>query len=283
MLSRSRIRSNECTARPSFDRLTLSTTKQMILEEPKLDSLCRYAKLTSDILGVDYESAAQWGRVAFDYFNSADPDRRMRTLENRWYETMRAGSPDYSVYDAPELMGDMWACWIIYARSYLNLIEKRIASEIYPTRVVDLGCGLGFSTQALRQIFPYSDVIGTNIETSAQTKVCRYLAKSSGFEIATDVKDIGQTDLVFASEYFEHFEAPIDHLKDVLQYLQPQWLLIANSFNTYSIGHFDMHSVDGKRYDGRATSKLFNSYLREQGYTKVRKFWNDKPTYWIKQ
>ena len=55
------------------------------------------------------------------------------------------------------------------------------------------------------------------------------------------LKDV---DLIFASEYFEHFYEPIAHLKDILDNCNPKFLVCANGFTGDAIGHFDFYRVD---------------------------------------
>src|SRR5437868_282209 len=40
-------------------------------------------------------------------------------LEVRWYESLAEGKPDYSVYNDPAYVCDIWACWAVYSRKYL--------------------------------------------------------------------------------------------------------------------------------------------------------------------
>jgi hypothetical protein len=88
-------------------------------------------------------------------------------------------------------------------------------------------------------------------------------------------------DLVFASEYFEHFEEPIAHLVEVVELTRPRALLIANAFSAKSIGHFDEYVVDGRRVSGDVVGRRFNDTLRRIGYSKIEtRLWNNRPAYW---
>lgn len=219
---------------------------------------------------------------------------KLIALQVRWYNSLRVkGRPDYSVYDAPEYIGDLWACWSVYSRKYLREIRKPragfprgIAAALPQTGlVVDLGNGLGASTAALKEIFPRARVVGTNVPNSAQWKVAEGMAAAYGFEMFTDPKQIGSfANLVFASEYFEHFDSPIEHLNHVLKSLQPRALLLANSFTQDAIGHFDFYRTGaGEKTDGRATSRAFSKRLEEAGYRKQKTgVWNNRPALWLK-
>ena len=66
-----------------------------------------------------------------------------------------------------------------------------------PKTVLDLGCGFGYTTAALKEIYPRAEVIGTNLRGTSQYKVSSAIGKQRNFS----VKDsIPKADLIFASE-----------------------------------------------------------------------------------
>ena len=208
-------------------------------------------------------------------------------LEELWYESLKNHNPDYTVYDSSVYISDLWACWICYSRNYLrqvrshrNLFNQHLGKI---RRIVDIGCGFGYTTSALSQLYPYASVYGTNLEGTTQFKVASEMGLQYGFKLTTDTLQItDKVDLVFASEYFEHFYEPIEHLKYVLGNTNPRCLVIANSFGTISVGHFIDYKVDGKLVPGSNTSKLFNKYLKQRGYVQLKtSMWNNKPSVWI--
>jgi SAM-dependent methyltransferase len=214
----------------------------------------------------------------------------LEELQVRWYRALASGSPDWSVYAAPEYLAEAWACWSFYSRKYLRHIRDRkslppwgIAGRIEDgAKIVDLGCGIGMTTAALTELYPRAQVIGTNLPDTLQTKIAKGLGRAYGFQVVDGTAAIrGATSLVFASEYFEHFEAPIDHLREVLRDLRPKRLIIANTFNAKSTGHFDRYSVDGSFVDGPTTSRLFGRELRASGYQRLEaNLWNNRPAVW---
>lgn len=246
------------------------------------------------VVGVD---AKLVGAVALDATShlSKNGNNRVadeRPLEVSWYESVAAGSPSYDVYGTTEYIGELYACWIAYSRKYLLALQKdgvvgaeSIADALAPNVVVDLGCGIGFTTAALKQLFPSATVVGTNLQETPQRQIAERVGNEYGFSVkdGPDTED-APTGLVFASEYFEHFEAPVKHLRDVLDALNPNALVIANAFGSRSIGHFDVYDVDGKPSSPSATSRAFGAELRRRGYGLVKtKFWNNRPTYWSRE
>ena len=214
----------------------------------------------------------------------------LEALQLRWYDALKAGPPDYAVYGEPEYLAELWACWSFYSRSYVLEFKKPKALPPYGiagrlqagAKIVDLGCGIGITTAALVELFPQSVVFGTNLPDTVQTKIATSLGGVYGFRMVADSSAIkGPTDLVFASEYFEHFEAPIDHLREVLRDLQPKRLIVANAFTAKSTGHFDLYRVEGELVDGRTTSRAFGKELRAAGYKKLAtNLWNNRPAVW---
>jgi len=209
----------------------------------------------------------------------------MVELEGRWYDSLNSGEPDYAIYDDDYYFTDMWVCWAIYSRNYLRTLLK---PNVYPIvenvkTIADLGCGIGYTTAGFKQIFPSSEVIGTNLEGTKQHDFCKVMADASGFKMASDIQGLGQIDLVFASEYFEHILAPITHLEEILATLSPRFLYVANSFNTHSIGHFNHYSVERNWLPASKLSGIFNKTLFAHGYRQVEiKAWNNKPALWAK-
>jgi SAM-dependent methyltransferase len=213
-----------------------------------------------------------------------DADRSRERLAARWYASLRAGRPDYGIYDTDEYLAEAWYCWRVYASYYLRLIAKSwLPERLAPRVVVDLGCGIGWSTVLLARIFPGAAVYGTNRLASIQVEVARRMAKdlAARVEFVEDPAGIGHADLMFASEYFEHFPAPADHFRDLDAALSPTVLLAASSFTQPSPGHFDSYQIGGETLSGQAVIRRFNAELRASGYTRMPiTFWNNRPACW---
>ena len=221
--------------------------------------------------------------------NSESNEFKDNALERRWYKSLADGAPDYGVYDASIYISDVWACWICYSRKYLRDLRKHkelIESHVGQVKkVVDVGCGFGYTTSALKQMFPNAEVIATNLEDTTQIKVARSMCDEYGFRVISDLSEIGgDVDLVFASEYFEHFLKPISHFFEVLKATASKSFVIANSFGTTSVGHFHQYRIAHMLIDGKAMSKMFNNALRNSGYQSLKtKMWNNKPNVWVQR
>jgi len=259
--------------------------------------LVDYISLCSGLFGWDLEKQAlvsAQANNAIKYYNAPKQLRfeELHTLETRWYQSLANKEPDFSVYDTDLMLADVWACWRVYSQGYIktlvsekSLFTTSIVNDMgNMSSVVDLGCGAGCTTAALKEIFPNACVYGTNIEGTKQYRVAQengHLFNFSVLPVASHVNEKGG--LVFASEYFEHFYKPVDHLIEILDALSPNCLLVANSFSSRSVGHFDEYSCHNELYGNKEMGRVFNKELRSFGYDKVKtKCWNDRPSYWKK-
>lgn len=221
-----------------------------------------------------------------DHYNV---DENYAALLQKWYDSDRK---DYSVYDDSLYLVDAWLSWRYYSRAQIRLLDrkKEILSEIVDLynldTIVDLGAGIGYSSIALEETLHPKKVIATQLEDTDQYKICKFLFRDRpNIELVQELTDIESADIVFASEYFEHFERPIDHLNEVLK-LNPKVLIVGNSFGVPdAIGHFvDYYDADGEPQRGKKISRIFNDTLRSHGYTdKKIRFFNNLPAIFIRE
>lgn len=205
----------------------------------------------------------------------------LKDLERRWYASLSAGKADYSLYSLPVYLAETYCCWDGYSRKYAKMLPS-IAAKIGPIRrIVDLGAGHGFSTLALAAAFPGASLVATNLPGSMQWRLAEKI-RGSSFELHAEAPR-APVDMIFASEYFEHFDHPIDHLEDVLKRCNPRVAVVANAFTAKATGHFDHYRVDGHWIEGKAASKAFNDFMRSAGYQKAETgFWNNRPVVWVR-
>jgi trans-aconitate methyltransferase len=149
---------------------------------------------------------------------------------------------------------------------------------------VDIGCGISYSTCAIKTLLPNAKAYGINLKNTKQWKLCEVMAKKHDFNLIESVHEIGHNvDFVFASEYFEHIQNPTKHIKEIIDAISPKYFIIANAFNTHSIGHFKTYEYENEIVDQSKISAIFNKFLVKNGYEKVLcKMWNNKPTIWKK-
>jgi SAM-dependent methyltransferase len=259
------------------------------------EALAEFITRWAAIEEIDQEKALALAASALVYYKAGKKaraeQRPNQELEKRWYASLTAGEPDYSVYGDQYFLSDIWACWMLYSRKYLLNIQKNCIGKSIDVQnvgsVVDLGCGFGYTTAALKELFPNAEVYGTNFEGGIQWKFAEQVGSERGFTLAPDVHKLDcQIDLIFASEYFEHIENPVEHLEDLLKTCKPKYIICANAFGTTSVGHFDDYKHNdaglfGNLISGKKIGREFNRALRAAGYSKVKTgCWNDRPNLW---
>lgn len=240
-----------------------------LIDESPRDSLETFLEMCERVLGVNAEPLRAIATTTIRYLSSDAQGRQTlrinQELEKRWYASLDAHSPDWHVYDADEYLAELWACWMVYSRRYLRDLRRLAVLARFGEvkSVVDLGCGFGYTTAAWRQMYPQASVYGTNLENTAQMRLARHVAQQYDFSMVSRLDDIAApVDVLFASEYFEHFEAPIEHLDEVVLLLRPKVMIIANAFGAKAIGHFPQYVVNNVAEDGKHTSRAFHTRMR---------------------
>ncbi len=58
-------------------------------------------------------------------------------------------------------------------------------------------------------------------------------------------------------------------------------MIVANSFNTWGMGHFINYDVYGTIVSQEKISKMFNQHLKRRQYENIKcGIWNNKPIVW---
>ena len=252
-----------------------------------------FLKSYKDIFDIDIDKSIKIIKETKQFYDGKLDYGYAKNLQLQWYNSLYKNHIDYSVYDDFYYFTDLWCCWQMYSRSYiLSILKNNLFKDCKV--IVDLGCGLGLTTSLLKQIFPNSRVIGTNLKNTKQYKYCEYLSKLYNFELVEEKDLPNNVDLIFASEYFEHIEDATDNIKKLIKLTNAKNFYLANSFNTLSVGHFHKYKYfvgwkvfdDGKipiysLYDEKEVSRKFNQVLKDSGYKKIKtNNWNNKPALW---
>lgn len=272
-----------------------------LTEKPKellkdfLDNYC-------ELYDVDKQDAGNLIRECIEYYNHKSDimPKYLKFLMDKWYDSVKdvennkATEFNYSVYnDKFYFATDLWPCFVLYSRKYLMNIKKNqiIQSKIKDCKsIIDLGCGLGYSTGMLKQQYPDKEIIGTNLKDTLQYKFCKEMSKVYNFKIVESEHVINKNiDVVFASEYFEHiFDAPIN-IQRLVEAINPKFLLLASTFTQKSIGHFNYYRYRNyglkllQFIDNKKTPRVFNDTIKRLGYKPVKTgIWNNKPSFWMK-
>lgn len=254
---------------------------ELLKIKPK-DSLNEFVKRYSKVRNIDIQEYINGINDVIKYYKKPKDiqmENPLEHLENAWFNALENNKIDYSVYVDDDYVKDTWACWAMYSRLYLMKVHKNLDLFTEPiNKVLDLGNGIGYSTAALTEIFPNSKVTATNLYPSEQWEFNNELQKVYNYDLIEKSDDIGEVDLVFASEYFEHILDPISEVENVIKKNKPKYFVIANSFGTVGIGHFKEYNVKGKIIDWKKISRVFINFMKDNGYIKVQTgFFNGTP------
>jgi len=273
-----------------------------VLGEKSKDLYRLFLDACGRVEGIDVSVVAEMSDILVRKYQGkklkSEEKDRFEKYESRWYDSLGRGEPDYGVYGEDSYLSETWACWKIYSRGYLkgishqkSLANKSIVDDLsFVQTVIDVGCGIGFTTAALKQLFPNVTVTGTNIEGSKQISIARIMGREVGVSIVDGIDGLEKGGLVFASEYFEHFEEPLAHLEEILK-LEPAAMIVANAFSGRSVGHFPTYKLkagsglglSSLMVPGRMVQREFNKTMRLHGYGPVStRLWNNRPAYWRK-
>ena len=274
-------------------------TKSTILNIKPNDLLEQFLEDYSTLSPIEKEYARNEIKKNINYYTKGIDGSFSSRLEKQWYDALKNNKIDYSVYEDPNYWIDTWCCWKMYSRNYLKILTKKSHLKHYNLEiplyeflddiktVIDMGNGLGYSTAVLKELFNDKKVYGYNISGTTQYKFNELLGEKYNFQMVDDYSNLGKIDLIFASEYFEHFERPIEHMEDVVKKLQPKYLIIANSFNTKSIGHFITYKHDNGFFDEdidqTKISRRWIKELKNLGYEKLKvNIFNNTPSIYRK-
>jgi hypothetical protein len=249
------------------------TSSSEIFEKTRQNNFKELLLLASSIkkdldIGVLYE----------DYING---NKALDKLQDIWYDN----NYDFSVYDSDYYLAEAFRCWKDYSCRYLKLFRKFVQnnSDMFNSisSVVDIGCGIAYSTVAIKCIFPNAEVFGTNLPNTLQSKLGKIVTSSTGCILVDDnlkANDGKHIDILFASEFFEHIPTPIDMLIALINTYTPNYIVFANTFTQKAIGHFNEYFYGDAKLYGTEVSRLFSKTLKYYGYGKVNThFYNNRP------
>jgi SAM-dependent methyltransferase len=263
----------------------------LLFKKPK-DILIDFINMHSSLFKINKnEASAHIAHMLKFSKNDNYKYKNQEDLQKQWYAGLEKSSPDYTVYNDQYYFAELWACWIIYSRKYLRTLVSETSMpkcSIFnyiskqTDTILDLGCGIGYTTAALSEIFKNKIVIGTNIKDTEQWIFCKKMAKQYNFKLKSDPFKIkNNVDFIFASEYFEHIYEIGDHLQRLIDTLSPKYMLIANSFDTRAVGHFTKYKFKNIIIDQKGATIYFNKMMNHNGYVKIKtKAWNQRPTLW---
>jgi SAM-dependent methyltransferase len=238
-----------------------------------LDDFARRCKA----LHIEELELVETAQRTIKHLRSSKTDRAQsaptEALMTKWYE-----KNDLAIYRERAYLAELLACFVCYSRVHIKQIRNVVEK---PLTVLDLGGGIGYSTATLAQLYPQARCFYYDLQDTFQAKFAEELANDYNFYPVYSLLDLPTTvDVGFASEYFEHFDDPVQHLNAILNFCKPRHFFIANSFNAKAVGHFDLYWHGYEPIMPTNIGRVFNKVMRKQYLTVATRFWNNRPQYW---
>ena len=205
-------------------------------------------------------------------------NKNLDKLQELWYNSFVNDVPDYSLYDKDDYINEGFGCWKAYSRRYLKLLSKLNLQNI--KGIIDLGCGIAYSTIGLSALYNDAQVYGTNIKDTLSFKLDKLVCDNFDDIHIVDENTIIDypIDMIVAFEFFEHIQRPVEFLNKLLCLYKPTYFVFANTFTRPAIGHFNKYYDGDNVYVGKNVSVLFSSTLKKHGYIPVEtQFFNNRP------
>jgi SAM-dependent methyltransferase len=97
--------------------------------------------------------------------------------------------------------------WSFFAKARVEELRRRLPATVAPRRILDFGCGIGYTTDLLAAAFPAAEVVG--IDTSADA--LRRAEATHGsprvrFAPVEGFSEAGRFDLCYTNGVFHHIE-----------------------------------------------------------------------------
>lgn len=227
------------------------------------------------------EQIARWCAASAKQYRSNGAYTADCDLAAEWYASVAAGAPAFSIYERAEYIAEAMTCFLYYSKQMIKRVAGSQLAELFSPGdvILDLGCGVGLTCAYLKAHFPHCTVIGTQM-CGHQHMIATQLAQRFDFRVVEYISDISHADIIFASEYFEHFAAPIAELLTTLA-LDPSLYVINNAFGGHAAGHFPEYLAHSSIIDNKRIGRAFNAALRLRGFEQMALgFYNSRPTVW---
>ena len=195
-------------------------------------------------------------------------------LDNWWY----AHYKDFSRYKSWHYLYAGLNCFFNYSKNFAVTASQHLKDV---KSVVDVGAGIGLSTMLLADLFPNAKIYYNNIQPSLQAEFFK-IYKQDRIEILNEKEMMqkGPFDVLFASEYFEHFPTPLKQLDFLIDKVRFKRLVVSNSFNVKAYGHFTCFE---EGLNPRQVSKAFNRLVRVEYDDLKIKVWNGRPKIYVRK
>jgi SAM-dependent methyltransferase len=164
---------------------------------------------------------------------------------------------------------------LFFLEGRLKLLQKQVCQIGPGSRVLDFGCGLGYATQRLQQMFPGAEITGTDTSRNA-LEAARQTNGGPGIRFITVDElegDTGGYDACYVNGVFHHIQ-PAERpqaLGLIYRVLRPNGALALFENNPWNIGaRMVMARIPFDRDAHMLSPLLTSQLLRQAGFRVVR-------------
>ena len=98
-----------------------------ILDKFKTDDLTTYLEFCKKFIDFDVDEASNIATNTIKYYKGSKSNRDLlrygQEIENKWYQSLEEGTPDYDLYNDNYFVIEIWSCWVVYSRKYIKLLK----------------------------------------------------------------------------------------------------------------------------------------------------------------
>lgn len=211
-------------------------------------------------------------------------------LTARWYDSLKTGNPDYSVYDDDDYWLTLIDCYTGFTSASacgLGLFYKHIGSQ--PLSILDVYGGLGHASILFSKIFPDANIY-LWLGSQNHADYAKQLIKMFNAKNVSIVDSPVVTEVVFAAEVLEHIYKPLDFLNSLIDNDVTSVYVDSSSFNIDGLGHFNEYEINNEIIHRSKAMRVISKNLRQRqwiGTNSVKSqykivFWNKVPKIYCK-
>jgi len=123
--------------------------------------------------------------------------------------------------------------------------------EYPPSRVLDVGCGAGFTAKLIRERFPSASVYGVEMEAALAAQACEHCTQVfegsvEDEDVKTSIANNGPFDLIICADVLEHLIDPATALSNLTSIMTADGYIITSLPNVRHISTFWNLGIKGR-------------------------------------
>jgi 2-polyprenyl-3-methyl-5-hydroxy-6-metoxy-1,4-benzoquinol methylase len=189
---------------------------------------------------------------------------------------------DFSIYNDKDYLLDLFLCYSKTShRATIETIKFLKSIGFCNKKILDDYCGCGLtSIHLLKEGYKVDCFIDSSIQLESFKKLVNFY-KLNNYKIVSNRNK--KYDCILSFEICEHYQQPIEYLKEITESLNLDGLLsFTSTFNKMCIGHFEEYLINSEymvsKEAGKKIREFLNSYykLLYRGFNSIPKIYKKK-------